>query len=104
MTNQNTQPDTLLLHQIHGKPLDPIEVQDGESGILGRSPECLFKLTNRYVSRQHVSLQQTNGSWTIKDLKSRSGTYLNTIRMELGEEVVLQADDLVQIGPWKFLV
>jgi RNA polymerase sigma factor (sigma-70 family) len=104
MTNQNTQPDTLLLHQIHGKPLDLIEVQDGESGILGRSPDCLFKLTNRYVSRQHVSLQQTNGNWTIKDLKSRSGTYLNTIRMELGEEVVLQADDLVQIGPWKFLV
>ena len=78
MTNQNTQPDTLLLHQIHGKPLDPIEVRDGESGILGRSPDCLFKLTNRYVSREHVSLQQTNGKWKIKNLKSRRGTYPNT--------------------------
>ena len=104
MTEQAHQPDTLILHQIHGKQLVPIEVFAGNVSTLGRSPECSFQLANRYVSRQHISLQQTDGAWCILDLKSRSGTYLNTIRMESGEEVILQTDDLVQIGPWKFLV
>jgi RNA polymerase sigma factor (sigma-70 family) len=104
MTEQSIKPGTLILHQIHGKQLVPIEVPDGETCSLGRSPECTFQLTNRYVSRKHSTLQQSDGEWSIMDLKSRSGTYLNTIRMESGEEVRLQADDLIQIGPWKFLV
>jgi|TARA_B100000959_G_C14801945_1_gene550116 RNA polymerase sigma-70 factor (ECF subfamily) len=40
----------------------------------------------------------------MKDLESRSGTYLNTIRMETGEKVQIHNDDLIQIGPWKFLI
>lgn len=50
----------------------------------------------------HICNQE--GRWVLKDLKSRSGTYLNTIRMELGEEIQIHPDDLVQVGPWKFLV
>ncbi len=104
MTEQETKPDTLLLHQIHGKPLPTIEVSLTELCTLGRSPECSFQLTNRYVSRRHAEIQRSDGQWVIHDLESRSGTYLNTIRMESGEKVPLQTDDLLQIGPWKFLV
>jgi len=99
-----TKPDSIMLHQIHGKQLPVIEVETGVECILGRSPECTHQLANRYVSRQHAKVHHSNGRWSLHDLKSRSGTYLNTIRMESGEDVQLQADDLIQIGPWKFLI
>ena len=103
MNEQQSKPNTILLHQIHGKRLPKIELDSGEMGILGRSPESSYQLSNRYVSRQHASVQFLHGKWILRDLQSRSGTYLNTIRMESGEEVELQPDDLIQIGPWKFI-
>ena len=104
MSEHPTNPHAIYLRQIHGKKLPRIEVGAKETCILGRSPECSFQLANRYVSRKHAEIGYENGQWSLNDLKSRSGTYLNTIRMEAGEEVQLQTDDLLQIGPWKFLV
>ena len=104
MSNQDEQSDTLVLFQIHGKQLPTIEVAATATCSIGRSPECDAQLTNRYVSRKHATIEHRDGKWILNDLKSRSGTYLNTIRMETGENVQLHADDLVQIGPWKFLV
>jgi RNA polymerase sigma-70 factor (ECF subfamily) len=104
VTEKSTKPDSLALSQIHGKQLPQIDVEASETCVLGRSPECSHQLANRYVSRKHAEIQCVNNRWSLRDLKSRSGTYLNTIRMESGEEVQLQTDDLVQIGPWKFLV
>jgi RNA polymerase sigma-70 factor (ECF subfamily) len=97
-------PNLIVLNQIHGKELPLISGQPNDEIILGRSPECSFQLTNRYISRKHAQLTFKKERWLLKDLESRSGTYLNTIRMESGEEVQLQRDDLIQVGPWKFLV
>ena len=102
--NTSEHPNSLLLNQIHGKELPQIKIIPDDDVVLGRSPECSFQLANRYVSRKHSKLEFHEGRWILKDLESRSGTYLNTIRMERGEEVQLHNDDLVQIGPWKFLV
>jgi len=102
--NQDEHSDALVLFQIHGKQLPTIEVTTSTACSLGRSPECNVQLTNRYVSRKHATIGHHDGKWILTDLKSRSGTYLNTIRMESGENIQLHGDDLVQIGPWKFLV
>lgn len=104
MTQQQQQPNSLVLNQIHGKALPVIFALPADELTLGRSPECSYQLTNRYVSRKHVTFNFDDTNWILKDLKSRSGTYLNTIRMESEEEVKLHTDDLIQIGPWKFLV
>jgi len=98
------QPNRLVLDQIHGKGVPNISAQIGEEIVLGRSPGCTSQLSNRYVSRKHASLVWSDDRWILHDLKSRSGTYLNTIRMESDEEVQLHDGDLIQIGPWKFLV
>ena len=104
MTQNEGQPIPLKLDQIHGKQVLPISASPDEEIVLGRSPECSTQLTNKYVSRKHASLHWSENRWNLRDLESRSGTYLNTIRMERGEEVQLHDGDLVQIGPWKFLV
>lgn len=94
----------LILLQIHGKPLPKIKLVPGDICTLGRSSDCSYQLANRYVSRKHIQIEHKDNSWTLSDLKSRSGTYLNTIRMETGEVAEIHTDDLIQIGPWKFLV
>ncbi len=98
------QPNRLILDQIHGKPIPPISASTDEEIKLGRSPDCTTQMSNRYVSRKHVLMKWSKDRWLLHDLESRSGTYLNTIRMEKGEEVQLHDGDLIQIGPWKFLV
>ncbi|MBC8201544.1 MAG: FHA domain-containing protein [Planctomycetes bacterium] len=100
----SNQPNQLVLNQIHGIALPHISAMPDSDVTLGRSPDCCFQLTNRYVSRNHAKLLCIDNQWHLKDLESRSGTYLNTIRMESGEEVQIHNDDLIQIGPWKFLV
>lgn len=104
MPSNAQQPNRLVLDQIHGKGVPNISAQIGEEIVLGRSPGCTSQLSNRYVSRKHASLVWSDDRWILHDLKSRSGTYLNTIRMESDEEVQLHDGDLIQIGPWKFLV
>ncbi|MDP7005802.1 MAG: sigma-70 family RNA polymerase sigma factor [Phycisphaerales bacterium] len=102
--NTPEHPNKILFNQIHGKKLPQIIAIPHDNVVLGRGPDCSFQLTNKYVSRKHAQLAFQKDCWVLQDLKSRSGTYLNTIRMESGEEVQLHNDDLVQIGPWKFLV
>ena len=104
MTSIREHPNSIHLKQIHGKKLPAIEAIPSEDVLLGRSPDCSIQMTNRYVSRKHANLHCKDDRWLLSDLESRSGTYLNTIKMERGEEVQLHNDDLVQIGPWKFLV
>ena len=104
MPTNAQQPNRLVLDQIHGQPVPNISAQIEEDIVLGRSPGCTSQLSNRYVSRKHASLEWSDDRWILHDLKSRSGTYLNTIRMESDEEVQLHDGDLIQIGPWKFLV
>ena len=104
MPSNAQQPNRLVLDQIHGKGVPNISAQIEEEIVLGRSPGCTSQLSNRYVSRKHASLVWSDDRWILHDLKSRSGTYLNTIRMESDEEVQLHDGDLIQIGPWKFLV
>ncbi|MDP6602551.1 MAG: sigma-70 family RNA polymerase sigma factor [Phycisphaerales bacterium] len=104
MTEAEKQHSDLCLDQIHGRPVPEIVVPATGEVVIGRSPECGAQLTNRYVSRKHAVVIDKAGAWVLQDLDSRGGTYLNTIRLEPGEESQLVPGDLLQIGPWKFLV
>jgi|TARA_B110000196_G_scaffold320215_1_gene341173 RNA polymerase sigma factor (sigma-70 family) len=104
LKSNDKQQNRLELDQIHGKALPVISASPEGEIVIGRSPECSAQLSNRYVSRKHATCSWNDNRWILHDLESRSGTYLNTIRMEKGEGVQLHDGDLIQIGPWKFLV
>jgi hypothetical protein len=53
------------LHQLH------------RHQILGRSSTANLRLDERRVSGRHASLRWDGGSWQLKDLHSRNGTFLN---------------------------
>ena len=66
--------------------------------LIGRSPECEIFLDDVTVSRRHAELERDGDIFTIRDLGSLNGTYVNRRRIE---STVLQDDDEVQIGKYR---
>jgi FHA domain/Domain of unknown function (DUF1707) len=62
--------------------------------LLGRSRACTIVLADDTVSRSHAELVLDDGRWTIRDLGSSNGTWVNGRRVveaevRPGDEVVL---------------
>jgi hypothetical protein len=73
--------------------------QPGEgTTLIGRSPECEIFLDDVTVSRRHAEVQRSDDTFTIRDLGSLNGTYVNRKRIE---SAVLEDDDEVQIGKYR---
>jgi hypothetical protein len=70
---------------------------DGRT-LVGRSPECDIFLDDVTVSRQHAEILRDGDEFTIRDLGSLNGTYVNRKRIE---SAVLQNDDEVQVGKYR---
>jgi pSer/pThr/pTyr-binding forkhead associated (FHA) protein len=70
---------------------------DGRT-LVGRSPECDIFLDDVTVSRQHAEIIREGDEFTIRDLGSLNGTYVNRRRIE---SAVLQDDDEVQVGKYR---
>ena len=66
--------------------------------LIGRSPECDVFLDDVTVSRRHAELLREGDTFTIRDLGSLNGTYVNRQRIET---VTLSEDDEVQIGKYR---
>jgi hypothetical protein len=70
----------------------------GERTLIGRSPECDVFLDDVTVSRKHAELLRAGETFTISDLGSLNGTFVNKKRIESAE---LEDDDEVQIGKYR---
>jgi hypothetical protein len=66
--------------------------------LIGRSPECAVFLDDVTVSRRHAELVRDGERFSIRDLGSLNGTYVNRKRIET---IVLEDDDEVQIGKYR---
>jgi pSer/pThr/pTyr-binding forkhead associated (FHA) protein len=69
-----------------------------ERTLIGRSPECDVFLDDVTVSRRHAELVRDGETFTITDLGSLNGTFVNRKRIETAE---LEDDDEVQIGKYR---
>jgi len=70
----------------------------GDRTLIGRSPECDVFLDDVTVSRKHAELIRDGETFTISDLGSLNGTFVNKKRIESAE---LENDDEVQIGKYR---
>jgi pSer/pThr/pTyr-binding forkhead associated (FHA) protein len=70
----------------------------GERTLIGRSPECDVFLDDVTVSRRHAELLRNGEKFTISDLGSLNGTFVNKKRIE---STTLEDDDEVQIGKYR---
>ena len=72
---------------------------------LGRSPTSAeFIIDHEAVSREHIRLTYTDGDLYVEDLNALNGTRLNGRSLNPHEQVVLQNNDQIEIGPVVFRV
>ncbi|RCG16137.1 FHA domain-containing protein [Streptomyces reniochalinae] len=75
---------------------------DGELTTAGRHPESDIFLDDVTVSRRHVEFRRgADGAFTVSDVGSLNGTYVNRERIEAG--VPLASGDEVQIGKYRLV-
>ena len=63
--------------------------------LIGRDPQNDITLDDRRVSRKHAEIRLRLGRYTLYDLQSTNGTYVNGRRVA---EVVLSDGDRLSIG------
>jgi predicted component of type VI protein secretion system len=70
--------------------------------LIGRATECALRAGSEAISRRHCAIVRANGTWTVRDLGSRNGTYVNDQRIT--EQVPLSVGDELRVGPLHFRV
>lgn len=77
-----------------------------EDFIIGSDPERTdYAITNRKgVSRTHVRIRKTGNGWSLQDLNSTNGTFLNHRKIEAGKEYCLQEGQNIRIANEEFSV
>jgi putative nucleotidyltransferase with HDIG domain len=65
----------------------------------GRLAALEIVLDDSSVSRKHAEVRSAlDGIWTVRDLHSTNGTYVNGVRVPPGQDHPLKARDVVQFG------
>jgi len=63
---------------------------------IGRQEECVISIPSSKVSRRHASIQRVLGRYTVTDLGSTNGTFLNGQRLEKAQQ--LKDGDKIKVG------
>ncbi|WP_437785980.1 FHA domain-containing protein [Sorangium sp. So ce1097] len=78
---------------------------DGSRGValaahclVGRSSACTLRLDDPLASAEHARLSFVGGAWSVRDLGSRNGTWLNGDRLPRGATRPLAAGDRLAFG------
>ena len=72
--------------------------------LVGRSRICQIRPKNRYVSRKHCAIIHRKCEVLIQDLGSRTGTYINRVRIDPKAVTVLNDGDRIRVGKSKFRI
>jgi hypothetical protein len=63
----------------------------GSRTLVGRAPGCELQLDDPRVSGEHATVWWTGLGWSVRDLGSRNGTWVDGRRLEPGEAAPLRA-------------
>lgn len=81
--------------------LSKIAVSEGAIFTIGRDRENNFCYSNNFVSTTHAKLIFDGENWTITDLESRNGTYVNGLRIQHAK---LNPGDFIYIMGLKIVI
>ena len=74
--------------------------------MVGRAPLCAVRASDPRVSNEHACLRWQQKAWSIRDLTSTNGTWVNGQRIASGTNVPLVAGDRLAFGDraleWEF--
>jgi predicted component of type VI protein secretion system len=78
------------------------EVRITSPVTIGRSPSATFPIDDKTLSREHTLISGQAGRYTVKDLESKNGTYLNGQLIRRPEP--LKHGDRIRVGPATFMI
>jgi diguanylate cyclase (GGDEF)-like protein len=65
------------------------------TSVIGRDPECDIRIRDKSVSRRHARVEFVHGEYSITDLDSTNGTYVNDQRVS---SRLLKDGDYLHVG------
>lgn len=81
----------------------PLEGQEyrliGREYIIGRDPISDIVIEAKDVSRRHAKIEKTGTEYTLSDLGSSNGVYVNNLKLP---RAILMSGDMFQIGSCVF--
>ena len=72
-----------------------VDRSDPSRQLVGTSPACSFRLSDKRVSRRHAAFEPVGDHLQLTDLKSTNGTFVNGQRVA---DQLLAPGDVVRVG------
>ncbi len=94
--NVADRPNAMLVVQSGTKNPSAIPL-DGTSHLLGRFPHADIDLDNPFVSRRHAVIEYSDSGYSIQDLGSSNGTFVDGVRLDRGPKS-LQGGEIIEFG------
>jgi hypothetical protein len=85
------------MHKKSGELLDLKLVTN-----LGSEQDNEIVLTDTYISRHHARLRWDGAAWSIEDLGSQNGTFVNQNRCDPFQEAVVPSGAILKLGEMAF--
>lgn len=73
-----------------------------EEGFLGRSSTCDYVLDDTSISKQHACIIWKNYQYYVKDLYSKNGTWLNSMKLDSTKIYRLLHKDVLRFASYSF--
>jgi pSer/pThr/pTyr-binding forkhead associated (FHA) protein len=67
--------------------------------VIGRDSDCHLAIPSQSVSRRHAQLRLQDGQWSIEDLRTRNGTWVNGQRIR--SRTPLSHNDEIRVPDFK---
>ncbi|MFN8171592.1 MAG: FHA domain-containing protein [Candidatus Nanopelagicales bacterium] len=90
----------LVVHRGPGEGQEFVLDQSDPVMTVGRAPESAIFLDDVTVSRRHAEFRHGAQGWSVRDVGSLNGTYVNRVRVD---DQQLHGGDEVQIGKFRFV-
>lgn len=90
----------LVVHRGPGEGTEYSLSPQSDVIVVGRSPEAEVFLDDVTVSRHHAEFRHGSNGWSVRDVGSLNGTYVNRVRVD---DQQLRGGDEVQIGKFRFI-
>ena len=68
--------------------------------FLGRASTCDVIVRDASISKTHAVIEPRQGSWHLRDNRSRNGTWRNGARLKDGQRAELQSGDVIVLGSY----